>query len=153
MLSLHVTLSLVGIFAGFFMVLTMLSAKQAKHLTVIFLFSTLASALTGFILPADRVLPSHIIGGITTISLLISIFSWYVKGRYGVWRIVYAVTALSGFYFNAFVGVVQAFLKVPVLHAVAPTQSAPVLIITQSALLVMFIIVGFALIRKLDFVR
>jgi hypothetical protein len=40
-------------------------------------------------------------------------------------------TAVIALYFNVFVGVVQAFLKVPALHALAPTQTEPPFKLTQ----------------------
>jgi hypothetical protein len=45
-------------------------------------------------------------------------------------------------YLNAFVGVVQAFLKVPALNALAPTQSEPPFAIAQGVVLVLFIALG-----------
>lgn len=38
----------------------------------------------------------------------------------GMWRWIYVVTALVSLYLNCFVLVIQTFLKVPPLHAIAP---------------------------------
>ena len=38
-------------------------------------------------------------------------------------EVMVGVTAVIALYFNVFVGIVQAFLKVPALHAMAPTQT------------------------------
>jgi hypothetical protein len=45
-------------------------------------------------------------------------------------------------YLDAFVAVVQAFLKIPSLHALAPNGSEPPFAIAQGILLVLFIAFG-----------
>jgi hypothetical protein len=45
-------------------------------------------------------------------------------------------------YLNIFVGVVQAFQKLPFLQALAPTQAEPPFQITQLAVLAIFIVLG-----------
>lgn len=42
-------------------------------------------------------------------------------------------------YLNVFVAIVQAFQKVPGLKAIAPTQSEPPFLISQLAVLVLFV--------------
>jgi pimeloyl-ACP methyl ester carboxylesterase len=54
-------------------------------------------------------------------------------------RPVYVVCA-AALYLNVFVGVVQAFLKVSVLHALAPQQTEPPFLISQLAVLVLFVV-------------
>jgi hypothetical protein len=49
---------------------------------------------------------------------------------------------MAAFYLNFFVLVVQAFLKVPALHALAPTQTELPFALTQLLLLVVFATVG-----------
>jgi hypothetical protein len=51
-------------------------------------------------------------------------------------------------YFNVFVLVVQSFMKVPALKALAPTQSEPPFAIAQSVVLVLFIVLGTAGVRR-----
>jgi hypothetical protein len=58
------------------------------------------------------------------------------------WRWIYVVTALLALYFNVFVLVAQAFLKVPALKALAPTGSEPPFAIAQGVVLIAFIYVG-----------
>ena len=62
LLFVHVVLSLVGIVSGFIVVAGFLRSEQRAGWAAIFLLSTLATSLTGFPLPADRLLPSHIVG-------------------------------------------------------------------------------------------
>jgi hypothetical protein len=57
---------------------------------------------------------------------------------------------MVAFYFNVFVLVVQSFMKVPVLHALAPTQSEPPFAIAQGAVLLVFIAAGTLAVRRSD---
>lgn len=51
-------------------------------------------------------------------------------------------------YLNCFVLVVQAFLKVPSLHAIAPTQTEPAFKLTQLAVLVGFVAITVLAVRR-----
>jgi uncharacterized membrane protein YhaH (DUF805 family) len=42
-------------------------------------------------------------------------------------------------YFNVFVGVVQAFQRVPALRAIAPKRSEPPFVVTQLAVLALLV--------------
>jgi len=72
--------------------------------------------------------------------LAVAIFALYSLHLRGAWRRVYVVCAAVALYLNVFVGVVQAFLKVPALHAVAPQQTEPPFVATQVAVLALFIV-------------
>jgi uncharacterized membrane protein SirB2 len=80
--------------------------------------------------------------------LAIALIALYGKHLAGSWRWIYIVTALVALYFNTFVGVVQAFQKVPFVHAFAPTQSEPPFLVAQIAVLVLFIVVGVLAVRR-----
>jgi hypothetical protein len=54
----------------------------------------------------------------------------------GGWAPIYVASAVLALYLNVFVGVVQAFLKVPPLNAIAPSQSSPLFILTQGIVLI-----------------
>jgi hypothetical protein len=51
-------------------------------------------------------------------------------------------------YLNVFVGVVQAFQKLPLLASLAPTQSEPPFLIAQSVVLVIFVGLGIVAVRS-----
>src|SRR5215207_4018977 len=57
----------------------------------------------------------------------------------GAWRWIYVVGAVVSLYLNVFVGVVQAFQKVPALKALAPTQSEAPFLLTQLVVLLLFV--------------
>src|ERR1051325_11134024 len=121
----HVVISLVGLGSGFVALFGLLSARRLDGWTALFLASTVATSLSGFILPADHFMPSPPVGILSLIVLEVAIFARYGRHLAGAWRWIYVVSAVVALYFNVFVFVVQAFLKVPSLKALAPTQSEP----------------------------
>jgi hypothetical protein len=128
---------------GFHVVLGGLVAnKRLEGWTLIFLATTLATSVTGFLFPFQQILPSHIVGAISIVVLALAIVGRYGRHLAGSWRWIYVVTAVTALYLNVFVLVVQLFLKVPELAAIAPTQQDPPFIIAQSVVLVLFIIAG-----------
>ncbi len=58
-------------------------------------------------------------------------------------RWIYVVGAVVALYFNVFVLVVQSFLHLPALHALAPNGSEPPFAIAQGIVLVLFIVAGY----------
>jgi magnesium-transporting ATPase (P-type) len=87
-------------------------------------------------------MPSHVVGFISLVVLAIAIFARYRRHLAGVWRWIYVVTAMMALYLNVFVGVVQAFEKVPALKALAPTQTEPPFAMTQLAVLALFVLLS-----------
>ena len=67
----------------------------------------------------------------------------------GFWRKVYVVGAIIAFYLNAFAAVVQAFLKVPALNALAPTGTEPPFLVAQVAVLIAFVAVGVVAVKRI----
>jgi hypothetical protein len=136
----HVALSLVGIGSGLVVMFGLVTAKRLDGWTALFLASTAATSVTGFGFPFDHLLPSHVVGAISLVVLAVALIARYVKGLAGAWRWSYIVTASLALYLNVFVLIVQAFLKVPSLKAIAPTQSEPPFLIAQLGALALFVI-------------
>jgi hypothetical protein len=136
----HVVISLVGIFAGFAVLLGLLTAKRLDGWTALFLATTVATSVTGFLFPFHRFLPSHAVGIVSLLILPVAIFARYGRHLAGHWRPVYAVTAMIALYLNVFVLVAQAFMKVPALKALAATQSEPPFVVTQLVVLALFVV-------------
>jgi hypothetical protein len=138
----HVALSLIGILSGFVVVLGLLASNPFDGWTLVFLTTTVATSVTGFLFPFHRLLPSHILGVLSMIALLLAIYARYGGHLAGAWRLTYVITAVIALYFNVFVLVAQSFQKVPALRAMAPTQSEPPFVVAQSAVLVLFLVLG-----------
>jgi hypothetical protein len=137
--ALHVVISLVGIASGVVVARGLLAAKPLDRWTAVFLATTLATSLTGFGFPFERLLPSHVVGVLSILVLTPAILARYRLHLVGVWRVVYVIGAMVAFYFNVFVLIVQLFLKVPVLKALAPTQTEPPFAVAQLVVLAGFI--------------
>ena len=139
---LHVIISLIGIATGLIVLFGMLAGKRLDGWTWLFLATTILTSVTGFFFPFDHLLPSHIVGIISLVVLAVAVLARYALQLSGAWRWIYVVTAVTALYLNCFVGVVQAFLKIPALTPLAPTQSEPPFQIAQGALLVVFVVLG-----------
>ena len=140
--AVHVVISLIGIAAGLIVVVGMLSASRLPGWTALFLATTVLTSVTGFFFPAAQVLPSHVVGVISLVVLAITLVALYVKRLAGSWRWIYVAGAVLALYLNSFVGVVQAFLKVPALNRLAPTQSEPPFLVAQLAVVALFVVLG-----------
>jgi hypothetical protein len=139
----HVVLSLVGILSGFVVFFGLVTGKRLNGWTGLFLTTTMATSVTGFLFPFHKFLPSHGVGIVSLIVLAVAIFARYGRGLAGAWRRTYVVNAVISLYLNFFVLIAQQFMKVPALKALAPTQSEPPFLVTQVAVMVIFIVLGF----------
>ena len=144
----HVIISLIGIVTGFVVMKGMLASQRFDGWTAVFLAATVLTSLTGFGFPFEKLLPSHIVGIISLVVLLIAIVARYAFGMGSGWRPAYVVTALVAQWLNVFVLVAQLFMKVTALHALAPNGSEPPFLIAQTVVMVLFIIVGIGALRR-----
>jgi len=144
----HVVISLIGIGTGLIVVLGMLSAKRLDKLTAVFLITTVATSVTGFLFPYEGFKPSYAVGILSLIVLALAIVALYGKRFAGAWRWIYVVSAIIALYFNIFVAVVQSFLKVPALHALAPMGKEPPFAIAQLTVMALFVVLGVLAVRK-----
>ncbi len=117
----------------------LLTAKRLDGWTVLFLATTVATSVTGFGFPFERVLPSHVVRAISLVVQTIAILARYARHLAGSWRWIYIVSAVIALYLNVFVFVAQLFLKVPARNALAPTQSEPPFKFTQNVVLLIFV--------------
>ena len=64
---LHVVISLVGIASGLVVLFGLLNGKLVDRWTATFLVSTILTSATGYLFPVHRLLPSHVVGGISLV--------------------------------------------------------------------------------------
>src|ERR1700722_7746348 len=144
----HVLLSLVGIASGLIVAFAMLGANRAPALTAIFLLTTVATSATGFMFHFAAFGPPEIVGVISLVVLGIAILALYGYKLAGSWRWIYVAAAVLALYLNVFVGVVQTFQKVAFFHALAPTQTEPPFAVAQGIVLITFVALGIAAVKK-----
>ena len=135
----HVVISLIGIVSGLIVLFGMLSGMKLDGMTAVFLITTVLTSVTGYGFPVEHLLPSHIVGAISLVVLAIAILARYAFHMTGGWRRTYVITAVIALYLNVFVLVVQSFLKVPALHALAPQGKEPPFAVAQLTVMVVFI--------------
>jgi hypothetical protein len=140
----HVALSLVGIFTGFAVAVGLLKSERMDCVTRVFLWTTAATSITGYLFPVHHLMPSHILGFVSLVALSVTFFARYKRGLAGNWRWLYAGGAVLSLYLNFFVLVAQAFAKVPALRALAPTQSEPPFAAAEGVTLLLFAVLGVA---------
>ena len=141
--TVHVIISLVAIVSGIIVMFGLLGSSRMPGLTAIFLLFTILTSATGFLFPFEKLLPSHMIGILSLVLLAIACIALYGMKLSGAWRWIYVVTAMISLYLNVFVLIIQSFLKVPGLHALAPSlpPSEPPFLVIQGVVLVFFVLV------------
>jgi hypothetical protein len=149
----HVIISLIAIVTGLFVMCGMLDSKRMPGLTATFLVFTILTSASGFLIPPllfEKPLPSHMIGILSLVLLAIACVALYGMKLAGAWRWIYALTAMVSLYLNIFVLVVQSFLKVPALHALAPSvpPAEPPFAIVQGIVLAFFVVIIIGVVRR-----
>jgi hypothetical protein len=144
----HVLISLVGIVTGLVVLFGFIGGKRLDRWTNWFLTTTVATSVTGYFFPVHKLMPSHIVGAISLVVLALAIYARYSRHLAGGWRTAYVVGATLALYLNCFVLVVQSFLKVPALKALAPTGQEPPFAIAQGIVFTIFVVLGIMAVKK-----
>jgi hypothetical protein len=146
MLTFHVALCFLGLLAGAVVLAALCGGARRPWWDAILLLSTALISLTGFALPSPPGTPTpdpaRILGGIELVVVALAALALSVGHLARAWRGVYVVMMVLAVYLNVFVAIVQAFMKVSFLHALAPTGKEPPFMIAQLAALVAFAIIG-----------
>jgi hypothetical protein len=148
--TVHVIISLVAIVSGIIVMFGLLGSSRMPGLTAIFLLFTILTSATGFLFPFEKLLPSHIIAIISLVLLAIACIALYGMKLSGAWRWIYVLTAMISLYLNVFVLVIQSFLKIPALTALAPGNppSGPAFAVVQGIVLLFFVVVIIGAMRR-----
>lgn len=144
----HVVISLIAILAGFIVLYGWLTARRLDGWTLIFLVFTLATSVTGFFFPFHGFTPAIGTGILSVVVLLAAFAGLYAFHLEGSWRWVYLISAAIALYLNVFVLIIQAFLKIPPLHALAPNGNETPFAVVQGIVLALFVIGGFLAVRR-----
>jgi len=144
----HVLISLIGIGSGFVVLYGFLVSDRLNRWTAIFLSTTAATSLTGFLFPFHGITPGIVVGILSIIVLVFTYLARYKFQMAGAWRRTYVITSLVALYFNVFVLVVQSFQKIPALKELAPTQTETPFKVAQITVLILFLVLGTLATRK-----
>ena len=144
----HVIISLVAIVTGLIAAVDMTAGKPLGIWNTVFLWTTIATSVTGFGFPFGGITPGIVVGVISLAILAVALFALYGQHLAGPWRWVYVVSAIAALELNVFVLIVQSFQKIAFLQTLAPTQSEPPFQIVQGAALVLFVVLAVLAVRK-----
>ena len=90
----HVILSLIGIVSGLIVMAGMWARNRLDAWTALFLATTVATSVTGFLFHSATFGPPHVIGLISLLLLVLAILARYSYHLAGSWRWIYIVTAM-----------------------------------------------------------
>lgn len=148
--TIHVLLSFVGILAGFAVLGGLLRGEVGRSgWTHVFLWTTLATSLTGFLFPFNGMTPAIGTGIVATLVMVPTLLALYRFDLEGPWRKRYVIGAVVSLYLNTFVLVVQSFLKFPHLKQLAPNGNEPPFAVVQGLVLVFFAVAGWRAVKRL----
>ncbi|CAN5140774.1 hypothetical protein BH09PSE6_BH09PSE6_13960 [soil metagenome] len=147
MVTFHTLLSVVAIIAGLFAIVVALFRPQPSWWTTLFLITAILTSATGYLLPADKILPSHIVGAVALVMLAINLVARW-RHLAGAWRWIDSLCLVIGLWLLMFVLVAQGFLHVPPLHALAPTGAEPPFGIAQAVVFAVFVWIGYKAVRQ-----
>jgi hypothetical protein len=145
---LHVVITLVAIGSGLIVVGGIFASHKLPVTTALFLFTTALTSVTGFLFPIHGFTPALGVGIVACVILAVALFALYKEHLVGAWRWIYVIAAVASLYLNVFVLVVQSFVKISALNALAPTQSEPPFAITQAVALAIFILIALIAVVK-----
>ena len=134
----HTALSIVALIAGVVVMKDLLQSRAPGGWTQLFLITAIATSVTGFFFPFTSFGPSHWVGVLSLIVLALALAASRGFHYGGPWRRIYAASLVVTQYFLVFVLIAQLFMKVPALHALAPTLGEPPFAIAQTIALVAF---------------
>jgi hypothetical protein len=144
----HVVVSLVAMGAGAVVVYGLLQSRILPRWTELFLTTAVLTSVSALFLPHKGVDPARIVAVISLAVLAFALIALYRHRLEGGWRSVYVVSTLVALYFDVFVGVIQAFMKIEFLRVLAPTQKEPPFVAVQLAVLILFVWLGVLAVRR-----
>jgi uncharacterized membrane protein SirB2 len=152
MLALHVAICFFALLAGALVLTALCRGRRQPTWDALLLLSSALISLTGFPLDSPPGTPTpdpaRVLGVILLVVVAIAAIALYVGHLARAWRGIYVVTVVLAVYFNVFVAVAQAFLKIGFLHALAPTGKEPPFLIAQLVALALFVVIGVIAFRR-----
>jgi hypothetical protein len=146
MLTVHVVICFIALLAGAVVLIALCSGRRQPTWETVLLLSSVLISLTGFPLASPPGTPTpdpaRILGVILLVVAALAALALYVGHLARAWRGVYVTSMVLLVYFNAFVGVTQAFLKIGFLNALAPTGKEPPFLVAQLVTLAVFVAIG-----------
>jgi hypothetical protein len=152
MLAVHLVFCFVALLAGAVVLNALWNGRNHPTGAAVLLLSTALISLTGFLLPSPPGTPTpdpaRILGVIELVVVGLAALALYGRRLAPIWAGLYDITIVLAVYFNVFVAVIQAFLKIGFLHALAPTGKEPPFLIAQLLTLAVFLLIGVVVFKR-----
>src|SRR5258708_6576377 len=103
----HTLLSVVALLAGVCVMSMLIKNRRPDLWTIVFLYTMVATDVTGFGFPFTKLLPSHYTAILSLALLALALLAQYVFRFAGAWRWIYVVTMGLAVYLDFFVFVIQ----------------------------------------------
>jgi hypothetical protein len=143
----HTGLSLIALLIGLPVVAALMGGRTPRKLIAWFLATSIITTVTGFFFPFHGFTPAIGVGIVSCVVLAAGLVARYGFSSRGGWRHVDTLALLLTEYFLVFVGIAQSFLKVPALHAIAPTGMETPFKVAQGVLFTALIVVAVVAVR------
>ncbi|MFC3674498.1 hypothetical protein [Ferrovibrio xuzhouensis] len=142
LLPAHTAVSIIAILIGIPVVAGLLRGRDRPALTAVFLAAAFITSASGFLFPFFQLLPSHVIGAIALLVLAVTVPA---RRR---WPRIHAAGLVASLYLLSFVGIAQAFAKIPALNAIAPGHADWPFQAAQVFVLMLFVGLGIVALRR-----
>ena len=148
LIPVHTAISLIAVLAGMVVVAALLHGWSAPGWLGVFLVMAFLTSATGFLFPLNVVLPSHIVGVLALVTLAVVMVARQRAATSWAWERAKIIGLIASQYWLVFVGVAQSFTKIPAIQDLAPTQAEAPFAVVQLIVLIAFIAVGVAAVRR-----
>jgi hypothetical protein len=91
----HTWLSLIALASGFVVLAGLIHGQELPLWTTTFLATAVGTSVTGFLFPFNGFLPSHGVGVIALVVLLVALLARYAFRLAAAWRWIYAATIVE----------------------------------------------------------
>ncbi|MGH8159957.1 MAG: hypothetical protein ACREPQ_17695 [Rhodanobacter sp.] len=146
--TIHTLLSIVALLSGVPVITGLLRGVRSSGWFWIFWVTATATSVTGFFFPFHGVTPAIGVGIVALIILALVLMAAPGVQRSRMSSFIYSSGLVASEYFLVFVAIAQAFVKIAVLHAAAPTLKEPLFAIAQLVAVAIFVLLGILATKK-----
>jgi hypothetical protein len=147
--AIHTLLSIVALLTGVAVIIGLLSGSRSSRWFWTFWLTAAATSVTGFFFPFHGMTPAIGVGIVAVIILAIVLMVVPAAQRSRTGSFIFAGGLVASEYLLVFVAIAQAFGKIPLLHAAAPTLKEPPFAVAQFVALAIFVLLGVLATKKL----
>ncbi|WP_158753264.1 hypothetical protein [Dyella sp. S184] len=147
--AIHTLLSIVALLSGMPLVADLLRGSRSSRWFGLFWTTAAATSVTGFFFPFHGMTPAIGVGVVAVIILAVVLMVARGTQRSRLGSFIFASGLVTSEYLLVFVAIAQAFGKIPLLHAAAPTLKEPPFAVAQFVALAAFVLLGILATKKL----